>query len=63
MPEGFGDNWGTIGPLRPSEESTAASQLAVFVDAEEGNRTPKGVSPGDFESRQAFHDGLRQATK
>src|SRR5262249_33783739 len=40
----------TPGPLRSSEQRTAGSQRPVFIDAEEGNRTPKGVSPGDFES-------------
>ena len=50
VPESFGDNWGTIGPLRLSDRRTAASQAIVFPHAEEGNRTPKGVSPGDFES-------------
>jgi hypothetical protein len=40
----------TIDPLRSSGRRTAASQPLVFPHAEEGNRTPKGVSPGDFES-------------
>ena len=36
--------------LPPSRQRTVASQPTDFLYAEEGNRTPKGVSPGDFES-------------
>src|SRR5262249_7916047 len=45
----MGSLWGD-GPVWPSCGRTAASQHPVFVDAEEGNRTPKPLRAGDFES-------------